>query len=169
MTSSTSPHATLWDLIKDIKYAMLTTVHANGHLHSRPVTTMNQQIDHDDTLWFFVARNSSPALDITHQAQVNLAYAHPGRDSYVSVSGSAVLVDNPAKRQELWSKPVQAWFPGGVDDPNLALLAVRISHAHFWDVKENKLTQLYEMTKAAITGKRPEIGHEGEVRVAANQ
>jgi hypothetical protein len=63
---------------------------------------------------------------------------------------------------------VQAWFPGGENDPDLALLCVRITHAHFWDVKENKLTQLYEMSKAAMTGKRPDIGKEGEIRMAAN-
>ncbi|MDB5806032.1 MAG: ral stress protein [Betaproteobacteria bacterium] len=166
--STPTPRETLWDLIKDIKFAMLTTSHANGHLHSRPVTTMNKSIDHDDTLWFFISRTSEPALDTARAPQVNLAYAHPGKDSYVSVSGTASIVEDAAKKKQLWSKPVQAYFPSGETDPDLALLCVRISHAHYWDVKENKLTQLYEMTKAAMTGKRPGIGTEGEVRVAAS-
>lgn len=166
--STPTPRETLWDLIKDIKFAMLTTTHANGHLHARPVTTMNKSIDHDDTLWFFISRTSEPALDAARAPQVNLAYAHPGKDSYVSVSGTATVVEDKAKKEALWSKPVQAYFPGGVNDPDLALLCVRITHAHFWDVKENKLTQLIEMTKAAMTGKRAEIGKEGEVRMAAN-
>ncbi|HEX4328890.1 MAG TPA: pyridoxamine 5'-phosphate oxidase family protein [Burkholderiales bacterium] len=168
MTSSTSPRDTLWELIKDIKYAMLTTRHANGHLHSRPVTTLNKAIDHDDALWFFVSRGSEPVTDLAAQGQVNLAYAHPGKDSYVSVSGTGAIVDNPAKKQELWSSMALAYFPGGVGDPDLALLCVRITHAHFWDVKENKLTQLYEMAKAMSTGTRPNLGREGEVRIAAN-
>ena len=34
----------------------------------------------------------------------------------------AIIDDDPAKKQQLWSKMVEAWFPGGVDDPDLALV-----------------------------------------------
>ncbi len=170
MTTDTNPRETLWDLIKDIKFGMLTTRHGNGHLHSRPLTTQNKSIDHDDTLWFFVSRSGQPAADVTKESQVNIAYAHPGSDSYVSVSGTAAIVENQEKKEELWTKMVQAWFPGGINDPDLALLCVRISHAHYWDVRENKLTQLYEMAKAAITGKPPTgLGEEREVRMAVSR
>lgn len=164
-TTTDNPSQTLWDLIHDIKFAMLATTHENGHLHSRPVTTQNKSIDEDDLLWFFISRKGDAAADLARHPQVNLAYAHPGRDSYVSVSGSAVIVDNPQKKEELWNKFAAAYFPGGVNDPDLALLCVRITHAHSWDVKENKLTQLYEMTKAAMTGKPPKLGSDGEVRL----
>src|SRR5689334_7111462 len=40
----------LWDLIKDIKFAMFTTHHRNGHLHSRPMTTQNTKVDEDSSL-----------------------------------------------------------------------------------------------------------------------
>jgi len=167
MSTVTNDRDTLWDLIKDIKFAMLTTQHANGHLHSRPVTTQNKDIDEDEVLWFFISRSGEPASDIVREAQVNLAYAHPGKDSYVSVSGVAAIDENMAKKQELWNKIAEAWFPAGVNDPDLALLRVTITHAHFWDVKENKITQLYKMAKAAITGTPPtDLGREGEVRMA---
>ena len=161
---------TLWDLIKDIKFAMLITEHADGHLHSHPVTTQNRNVDRDDSLWFFVSRAGDPAGDIARQPRVNLAYAHPGRDSYVSVSGTAAIVENRLKKEELFSRMTQAWFPGGMDDPDLALLRVRINRAHFWDVREHKLVQLYKLAKAAITGKRPDdLGETGEVRMAAGR
>lgn len=162
-----TPRETLWSLIKDIRYAMLTTTHSNGHLHSRPVTTMNKSIDEADTLWFFLSRAGQPVSDIAAQSQVNLAYAHPGKDSYVSVSGTAAIVQDAAKVDELWNDWAKAYFPGGKADPDLALLKVQISHAHFWDVKENKLTQLYEITKARMSGTRPDIGQSGEVRMAS--
>jgi len=163
--STPSPRETLWDLIKDIKFGMLTTHHANGHLHSRPLTTQNKKIDETDALWFFVSRRSEPVADIGQESQVNVAYAHPGKDSYVSVSGTAAVVDDAAKKQELWNKMAEAYFPGGVNDPDLALVKVTITHAHFWDVKENKLVQIYEMAKAAVTGKQPDLGRSGEVRM----
>jgi len=156
----------LWSLIKDMKFGMFTTRHENGHLHSRPMTTQNKKIDEDDSLWFFMSRSAESVQDLAHDVQVNVAYAHPGDDTYVSVSGTASIEEDAAVRQRLWSKPTEAWFPKGVDDPDLALVRVRISHAHYWDVKSSKLVQLYAMARAAVTGKPPKkLGDSGEVRM----
>jgi general stress protein 26 len=166
-SSHASPREILWDLIKDIRFGMLTTTHPNGHLHSRPVTTQNKDIDEADSLWFFMSRSGDPLRDIAAEPEVNVAYAHPGKDAYVSVSGHAAIVEDAAKKQALWSEMAKAWFPGGVNDPDLALVRVQISHAHYWDIKENKLVQLYEMAKAAIGGQRPQhLGRTGEVRMS---
>jgi general stress protein 26 len=162
----TDSRALLWDLIHDTRFAMLTTRHRNGHLHSRPMTTQNGRIDDDDSLWFFMSRSGDPLADILEDPTVNVAYANPSKDHYVSVSGTAHLVDDLAKRKELWSKAAQAWFPDGVDDPDLALVQVRITHAGYWDVKANKLVQLYEMAKAVVTGQPPkDLGRHGDVRM----
>ena len=96
--------------------------------------------------------------------QVNVSYADPDSDTYVSVSGTAQVVEDRAKKQALWNKAAEAWFKGGIDDPDLALVRVRIEHADYWDVKENKLVQLYKMAEAAMTGKPPKMGEHGHVR-----
>lgn len=156
----------LWDLIKDIRFAMFTTHHPNGHLHSRPMTTQNSNLDEDSNLWFFMSRSSSPVADLAQDASVNVAYADTSADSYVSVAGKASVVDDIAKKQQLWSKMVEAWFPKGIDDPDLALVCVTISHADYWDVKSSKLVQLYKMAKAVITGKPPaDMGEHAEVKM----
>jgi general stress protein 26 len=158
----------LWDLIKDTRFAMFTTRHANGHLHSRPMTTQNRSVDEDDTLWFFMSRAGDPVADIQNDAVVNVSYANTDSDSYVSVSGRASLNEDRQRREKLWNKAAEAWFPKGIDDPDLALVQVKITHAHYWDVKASKLTQLYEMAKAVVTGKQPEkLGESGEVRMNA--
>jgi general stress protein 26 len=156
----------LWDLIKDIKFAMFTTRHSNGHLHSRPMTTQNSKLDEDSNLWFFMSRSGDPVADLIADETVNVAYADTSADSYVSVSGTASVVDDMAKKQQLWSKLNEAWFPKGAADPDLALVRVRITHADWWDVKQSKLVQLYHMAKAAITGKPPtDMGEHAEVRM----
>jgi general stress protein 26 len=97
-----------------------------------------------------------------------VCWAHPGKDIYVSVSGSARVVENTAKKNDLWSKMAEAWFPGGVDDPDLALVEVKMTKAHYWNVKENKITQLFEMVSAAVTGKPPAYtGETGDVRLTS--
>ena len=76
---------------------------------------------------------------------------------------SAQVVDDKTQRRALWTKFAQAWFPGGVDDPDLALVCVTVSHAHYWNVNENKLTQLFVMAKAVFSGEKPgAVGESGE-------
>ena len=166
MNDTTHSRQLLWKMIKDIRFGMFTTRHGNGHLHARPMTTQNKEIGADESLWFFMSRKSDPVDDLKTEPTVNVAYADPGADTYVSVSGKASVVDDPAKKKELWNKATEAWFPNGPNDPDVALVQVQIVHANYWDVKESKLVQLYEMAKAVVTGKPPmEMGEHGEVRM----
>lgn len=169
MTSSDKSLDDLWGMIKGIRFGMFTSKHSGGehggHLHSRPMTTQNKDLA-DGRLWFFMSHASEPVADIVAEPSVNLSYADADDDTYVSVSGLARLVEDTGKARELWSKMADAWFPGGPEDPDLALVAVDIAHAHYWDVKESKLTQFLVMAKAAVTGQEPQLGESGEVRVA---
>jgi general stress protein 26 len=169
MSTSKQPREQLWELIKNIRFGMFTTRHqGNGHLHSHPMTTQNKLIEADDRLWFFMSRKSEAVQSLIAQPMVNIAYANPSQDRYVSVAGKAEVVHDRVRVEALWSTAAQAWFPGGTGDPDLALVGVTVLHAHFWDVKENKLTQLYEMAKAAVTGQTPtDLGESGEIRLAA--
>ena len=166
MNDNTQQRELLWKMIKGIKFAMFTTRHGNGHLHSRPMTTQNKSLDLDESLWFFMSKRSDPVDDLKKDPVVNLVYADPSEDTYVSVSGTAAQIEDQAKKEQLWSKMAEAWFPGGPTDPDLALIQVQIVHANYWDVKESKIVQLYEMAKAVITGKPPtDMGEHGEVRM----
>jgi general stress protein 26 len=156
----------LWELIKDIRFAMFTTRHGNGHLHSRPMTTQNGKVDEGTSLWFFMSRQNEAVADIAREPEVGVTYADTAADAYVSVSGQARVVDDMAKKRQLWNKMTEAWFPKGVDDPDLALVQVSITHADHWEAKDGKLTQLVKMGKAAVTGRPPtDIGEHGRVNM----
>ena len=165
-TTQSNARELLWELVKDIKFAMFTT-RADGRLRSRPMTTQNSEVDERSSLWFFMSRGSEAVNDIGADPVVNVAYADPGRDAYVSVSGEAAVVEDRAKKEQLWSKLAEAWFPGGADDPDLALVEVRIEDAEYWDVKESKVTQLFKMARAAVVSDPPTgMGEHGEVHMA---
>jgi general stress protein 26 len=85
----------------------------------------------------------------------------------VSVSGTAERVVDRDRIRALWNPMVAAWFPNGVDDPHVVLVRVASHTVHFWDSKENKVTQMFEMAKAAITGTSPEIepGEHGKFKL----
>ncbi len=156
----------LWDLIKGTRFSMFTARHGNGHLHSRPMTMQNAGVDEDSSLWYFMSLSSEPVADLAKDPEVNVTFVDVGDDTYVSVSGRAAVVNDLAKKQQLWSKMAEAWFPGGPEDPDLALVQVRITHADYWDVKESKLVQLFKMAKAVVTGKPPtDLGEHAEIRM----
>ena len=167
MANDKSDAQHLWSLIKDIRFGMFTHRHASGRLHSHPLTTQNKSLDEESRLYFFVARTSEIVNQIQRDAGVNVAYANPGDDRYVSVSGDAAIIEDAGKKEALWSPMAKAWFPGGPTDPNLALLEVQIRHAEFWDVKESKMVQLMKMAKAAVTGEPPrDLGEHRELHIS---
>ena len=165
-TDSVQARQQLWDLVKDIRMAMFTTRHGNGHLHSRPMTTQNTDLDEDESLWFFMSRGSDAVADLASDAVVNIAYANPDDDRYVSVSATAMVVENLAIKQRLWSKMAAAWFPGGPTDPDLALVQARIQHAGYWDTEQSKIVQLFHIAKAAVTGQPPKLGEHAQIRLS---
>jgi general stress protein 26 len=151
----------LWDLIKHIRFCMLSHRHGDGTLHSHPLTTQNKDLS-EGNIYFFVSKATEVGQRLAADGNVNLAYADPDKDCYVSITGLARVVNDRAKVEELFNPIAKAWFPGGVDDPNLELVAVELDEAEYWNVKENKLVQLFKMAKAAVTGTTPK--HMGEHR-----
>ncbi len=167
MQHNTRAHDTLWKLIKDIKFGMFTHRSASGMLHAHPLTTQNKALDEGAALYFFVPRSGEIAQRIDHDPSVNISYADPGEDSYVSVSGEARIEEDQAKKDALFSPMAKAWFPEGASDPNLALLAVQVRHAEYWDIDESKMVQLYKMAKAAMTGEPPrDLGEHKELKLS---
>jgi general stress protein 26 len=149
-------------LIKDIKIAMMTTSGHDGELHSRPMAT--QQTDFDGTLWFFTGRSTLVADELHKRPVVNLAYANNDNSTYISVSGNVEITRDRSKMQELWSDLYKAWFPQGLQDPDLCLLRVDVTSAEYWDAPAGKMVAFLGMLKAAATGEPSEsIGEHGEV------
>jgi len=134
MTAFTHPsRQALWNVIKDCKFAMFTTRHANGQLHSRPMTMQNTTLDVDDSLWFFMSRKSDPVAELAAEASVNVSYSPSGDESWISVTGTALLVEGGDKTKSLWSRSADTWFSGGPTDPDLAVIQVRIVHVSQWE------------------------------------
>lgn len=151
--------------IKPVRFGMFTTVDQHGHLTSQPMT--NQEIDADGGLWFYTSTMTDLWENIATNPKVNVAFAEPADSLYVSISGTAERVVERARIRELWNPMVAAWFPNGVDDPHLVLVRVAAKTVHYWDSNDNKVTQMYEMAKAAITGTLPEIepGEHGKIKL----
>ncbi len=156
----------LSEMIKDIEIAMLTTAEPDGTLRSRPMAT--QKFEFDGDLWFFT-RASSPKVDeIEQEHRVNVSYAAPDKQRYVSVSGRARLVRDKSKIKELWSPVLKAWFPEGLDDPDLALLKVSVEQAEYWDSPSSTVAHLVGFVKAVATGTTYQPGENEKLNLKAD-
>jgi len=140
----------LAEMIKDIDFAMLTTIAEDGTLHSRPMST--QRVEFDGDLWFFTRASAPKVGEIEREHQVNVSYAKPEDQRYISVSGRAVVVRDRAKIEELWSPVLKAWFPEGPEDPDLALLKVSAERAEYWDSPSSAVAHAISFVKAIVTG-----------------
>lgn len=157
--------AHLGELIHGIRVAMMTTVEEDGSLRSRPMWTHNR--DFDGQLWFFTREHSAKVGELEHDHHVNLAYAEPSKQHFVSVSGRCRLVLDKEKARELWNPTLKAWFPKGLDDPELALLCVTVEKAEYWDTPNSRMVQLVGFVKATITGELYQPGVNEKVTVDA--
>jgi general stress protein 26 len=151
-------YADLWKKIRPIKFAMLTCRDSSGDLTSRPMTTVQDEFS--GTLWFFTSKDAPVITALSRDNGVNVSYAEPKDDVYVSLAGVASIDEDHKRREQLWSVMVKAWFPGGIDDPNLVLLRIDVHAAEYWDVAESKAVQLFKLTHAIVSGERPR--HMGE-------
>jgi general stress protein 26 len=123
--------ATLNKLIKGIEVVMLSTCESDGTIHSRPMAT--QKTDFDGDLWFFTRAASHKVEEIEREHHVNVSYADPSNQRYISVSGLARLVRDRSRFDELWDPSYSTWFPQGKDDADLALLRVTVQRAEYWE------------------------------------
>ncbi|GAC1532521.1 MAG: pyridoxamine 5'-phosphate oxidase family protein [Ramlibacter sp.] len=165
MSKDKTPHDHLWEMIKDIRFGMLTHRHPEGALHAHPLTTQNRELGEKGALYFFVSRKSEVGQRLRADGNVNVSYSDPHKDHYVSISGLARINDDLEAKKRLFSPMAKAWFPGGATDPDLELVEVQITSAEYWDVKESKSTQLFKMAAAAVSGTRPSMGEHREVSV----
>jgi general stress protein 26 len=136
----------LAELIAEAEVGMLTTRDLDGTLRSRPLATL--EVTDDGELWFFTSIKSPKIQELDEDNRVNLSYARPGEQNYVSVSGRARILRDPERAKRLWSKWSEVWFENGPDDPDLVLLNVRVEKAEYWDAPGSLIGRTFGLLRA---------------------
>ena len=145
----------LWSMIKDIKVAMMTTWDGE-QMHARPMHGHQQEFA--GKLYFLTRLDSGKTDEIRHYDKLNLAYADTKDNSYVSVAGRGRITTDRTRIREFWNPVAAAWFPQGLDDPDLALIEVDAEAAQYWDGTSSSMKFLYQIARANLTGREPELG-----------
>src|SRR3712207_7397131 len=95
------------------------------------------------------------------RSQVNVGVGSGG--TWVSLTGRAVVVDDVAKKKELWNGGVEAWLPQGPEDPSVVLVKVDADSAEYWDSPGGRLATAFSFVKAKATGQRIDAGENEKV------
>ncbi len=124
--------------------------YSNGAVVSRPMGT--QSVDEDGTIWFMSRDSSDVNQQIHADEKVYLMYSNTGKQHYLSLAGTAEILRDRNKVEELWNPMAKAWFEEGKDDPSLTLIRVNPEEGHYWDTKNGKLVSMLKIAAAALTG-----------------
>lgn len=147
-----------WDLMEKIGFAMLVT-RDGEQMRARPMSAFIER-DHN-AIYFLTDARRHKDDEIAAHPEVNLAFADPSHQEYVSLTGMAAVSNDRVKIRELFSTPAKAWWDSA-DDPNIRVLKVTPNDAEFWD-SPGSLVSYVKMAAAAVTGARPDLGDNRKV------
>jgi general stress protein 26 len=150
------PKTKMFDILRSFSTAMLVTVGASRGLKSRPMHMATME-EASGQVWFLTGKGGSLVDEVKDNSSVLLVFQSE-HSAYLSVSATATVVNDKEKVKELWKEPYKVWFPGGPEDPEIALIAASIVGSEYWDTRGmNKLEYLFEAAKAYIKGEKPEL------------
>ena len=150
----------VWSLVEDIKYCMLVSHDTDaGIIRGRPMDAHPER--EQDAILFLTDMRNHKDDEIEINDSVCLTFADNGGFRFVSVSGTANIVDDRKKVHELWSNANHAFWESA-DDPNIRILKVRPHKAEVWD-SPGKVVRAVKMAAAAMTGKTQDLGDNRKV------
>jgi len=154
--------AILKEMAESVRTCMFTTFSTGDEFGSRPMATA--KIEEDGSLWFYTNEYSLKSKEISKENNVLLAYSDPSKNTYLTVKGSAELVDDKVRKEAYFSPFIKAWFPDGIEDPRLILIKVTPEEAEYWDASASEIVVLFSMLKAAVTGSTPDLGKHDTIK-----
>jgi general stress protein 26 len=99
--------------------------------HVRPMTA---QLDDGKPgpIWFFTAQDNGLVQGLGDGSRAVASFVAKDHDLFASIHGSLALETDRAVLDRLWNRFVAAWYEGGKDDPNLALLRLDPDRGEVW-------------------------------------
>jgi general stress protein 26 len=145
----------LWNMLDDFSVCMATT-HDDGVLRSRP---MMPKIDREaGVIHFLTEADAHKVSEVQKDHDINLAFSEPKNMEFVSVSGKANVSHDRTLVKELWNRYADAWFEGGPEKADVAVVTVKPSQAELWDGESSTIKTVWEVAKATAGNRQPDLG-----------
>lgn len=114
-----------WHALDDSPFVMLQL-----DADAASAAPMTAQLDQDarHAIWFFTGKDNHFAA----MGAATVTFAAKGHDTFARFAGKLVEETSRERLDKQWSNVVEAWFPGGKDDPNLLMLRMDLGEATIW-------------------------------------
>ena len=150
----TEPEHQLFEEIDGVHAGML------GIEGSTRLQPMAPELDRaSKTIWFF-ARTTSDLATAAEGAGTRGVFVLIGRhhDYHATLTGTLTERLDPELRDRFWSPVVEAWFHEGKNDPEMTMLALKLTHAQVWASTHSTLKFGWEIAKAQLNDSEPDVG-----------
>ncbi|WP_066556975.1 pyridoxamine 5'-phosphate oxidase family protein [Croceicoccus bisphenolivorans] len=122
-----------WEEMSDSPFVML-------QLDADPdsAAPMTAQLDKsaDSAIWFFTSRDNRFAA----KGPATATFSAKDHDLFARFHGVLSEETSRERLDKQWSRQVEAWFPGGKDDPKLLMLRMDLGDASIWSAELGALT-----------------------------
>ncbi len=135
----------MWKAMAASPYVMLGT--QTDRQHFEPMYAVLDE-DADSEFWFYTKKDNRAAKG----GPATVQFVSKGHDLYASLRGTLTPENDPAVIDRYWSKPVEAWYEQGRDDPQLLMLRFDLEDAEIWEADTSILGKLKMITGNTIRG-----------------
>lgn len=129
MTTAQELERKFWKALESDRTLMLG-IEGEAGGHTRPMTALIE--DGQGPIWFFASKDDGVAARLAQGGRAFAAFQSKGHDLLATLGGPIAISHDRAMIDRLWNPFIAAWFPGGKDDPNLALLRFDADKAEIW-------------------------------------
>lgn len=126
MTDRNELKEKFWKALADSPFVFLQLDSAPDN--AVPMTAQMDK-DADSAIWFFTTRDHT----LANGGPSTATFAGKGHEMFARFSGTLTEETSRERFDKQWSKIVEAWFPGGKDDPNLLMLRMDLGQAEIWN------------------------------------
>ena len=146
----------LWKEIEKARYGMLGLVGRSPAQHFQPMTAFCEP--DNGQIWFFSRSDTDLARAVAEGADAMFVVQAKDQGFQACVGGRLAQQADRARIEQYWGPIVAAWYPDGKDDPRLTLLRFDLSDAQVWLSETNPLAFGFQIAKANVTGREPDVG-----------
>jgi general stress protein 26 len=129
MTDNAEIEAKFWKALKSDRTMMLGLDGVEG-AHPRPMTA---QFEHTrGPIFFFTSNETELVQHLSEGSHAVATFAAKDHELFAMLHGRLSRDNDRAMIERFWNRFVASWFPGGTDDPKLALLRFEPVGAEIW-------------------------------------
>jgi general stress protein 26 len=130
MTNAAELEAKFWKALKS-DMTMMLGISGVDESHTRPMTAQLEG-EEGGPIWFFTATDNDLVQQLAGNDRAIATFASKDHNLFATVHGNLRVDTDRAVIDRLWNRFVAAWYEGGKDDPNLALLRLDPDAGQVW-------------------------------------